>query len=126
MLVLDELLLATDEEAICAVTPTANSPWAESGKMECLAVVEWMAQAVGAYVGALRRRRGLPAQPGFFVESRKMSLYQEQVTFGRRYLVWAQPIWMQGASGRFRCRVTEPLAETIVAEGSILVHEPKK
>jgi predicted hotdog family 3-hydroxylacyl-ACP dehydratase len=124
LLLLKEVVSFNDQHISCLVDATANIPFADAEGVDCVVTTEWMAQAVGAFVGAKKRSEGRAPQVGFIIGIRKVDFHAPKVKNAADVRVIAEPVWVDRASGSFNCSVIDMTNNNIIATGSLTVHEP--
>lgn len=125
-LVLLEKVLSFDEHHMtCLVDLKASQIFSSDDHIDVIIATEWMAQAVGAFVGAQKRVTGQSPRIGFIIGARKVDFHVSKVNKDSVLRVSAEPVWVDRASGSFNCTVTDILNNKVIAEGSLTVHEPE-
>lgn len=124
MLLLERLVKFTDEEVECSVNTSAGGIFVKDGQIDAIVATEWMAQTVGAYVGATRFRASESPRIGFVIGARRVDFHAAHVEVGTPLRVHARPIWIDRGNGNFKCWVSELGSGRRIAEGSLTVHEP--
>lgn len=124
LLLLKEVVSFDDRHISCLVDAPANVPFADAEGVDCVVATEWMAQAVGAFVGAKKRSEGRAPQVGFIIGIRKVDFHTPKVKNAAHVRVTAEPVWVDRASGSFNCSVMDMTNNNIIATGSLTVHEP--
>ena len=120
-----ERVVAFSNDGIECVVKTKDTPFNHEGAIDIVVATEWMAQAVGAYVGATRREKGESPRVGFIIGSRRLDFHVNRVPSDAVLRVHARPVWIDRGNGSFQCRVEEVDSGRILAEGSLTVHEPE-
>jgi predicted hotdog family 3-hydroxylacyl-ACP dehydratase len=124
MLVLDEVLSCTEQEIVCGAGVADTCPFVRAGQLPGLALLEYMAQAIGVYVTLQRQRHqgGAPEpHPGYLIGARDVELHVPSLAVGELLKVHARLDWNEAQVARFSCRVSN--AEGCVAEGRLTVYE---
>jgi len=124
LLLLKEVLAFDDQHISCAVDAKANDLFADADGVDAVVTTEWMAQAVGAFVGAKKRSEGRAPQVGFIIGIRKVDFHAAKVKNAADMRVTAVPVWVDRASGSFNCTVIDMTNNNLIATGSLTVHEP--
>jgi predicted hotdog family 3-hydroxylacyl-ACP dehydratase len=120
-----ERVVAFSNDGIECVVKTNDTPFSRGGTIDIVVATEWMAQAVGAYVGATRQAKGESPRIGFIIGSRRLDFHVNRVALGADLRVHVRPVWIDRGNGSFQCRVEEFGSGRILAEGSLTVHEPE-
>ncbi len=118
---LDSLVEASAERLIARVRITRDSPFFEGDGVEGLVMIEYMAQAIAAFSGHLRRASGAPIQLGFLLACRQMTLAVDHLSDGDELLVEARHVWSSPPLAQFDCEVTRN-GKTI-AKATLSVYE---
>jgi predicted hotdog family 3-hydroxylacyl-ACP dehydratase len=124
MSVLERVLACDDREVTCEAHVADDCPFVRAGELPGVALVEYMAQAVAAYVSLGRRRtHGSQAKPrpGYLIGARDVELRVGSVPVGERFEVNARLEWNDGQVARFSCRVVA--GERCLAQGQLTVYE---
>jgi predicted hotdog family 3-hydroxylacyl-ACP dehydratase len=122
MVLLDSVEQADATCVECSVLLSDRDPFMVQGRVRGVVCLEYMAQAVGAFVGLERRGRGLRPQIGYIVGVRSLTLHQAYLQRGARLKVCATLTWSDVETATFDATVT--CDEQLVAEGQISVYQP--
>lgn len=125
LLLLGQVVSFDDQHITCTVDPGANALFEDEGGVDAVVATEWMAQAVGAFVGAKKRSQGRAPRVGFIIGIRKVDFHASKVKNAAELQVTATPTWVDQTSGSFNCIVKNMITNELVAEGSLTVHEPE-
>ena len=106
MLLLDGVVAFDDRSLTARVRLTEASPFVEDGHVPGLVAIEYMAQAIAAYAGAVLRQRGEPPKLGFLLSCREMVIDVPQLSVGDELHVTARQVWTDAVLGSFDCAVT--------------------
>jgi predicted hotdog family 3-hydroxylacyl-ACP dehydratase len=82
MLLVDELLAWTPEQARVRAQVRAGSPFVEAGRAPAVALLEIMAQAIAAATGMARRQVGGPPVRGVLLGTRELELAVDELAVG--------------------------------------------
>jgi predicted hotdog family 3-hydroxylacyl-ACP dehydratase len=99
-----------------------RDPFMTEGRVRAVVCLEYIAQAIGAFVGLERRSRGLRPQIGYIVGMRTLVLHREYLERGSRLRVCATLTWSDRETATFDGTVDcegQP-----IAEGQITVYQP--
>ena len=124
MILLERVVRFSDEGIECVVK-TTGTPFVSENSVDIIVATEWMAQAVGTFVGAGRQKKGEEPRIGFIIGSRRIDFHVDRVAADTELRVHACPVWIDRGNGNFRCRVEERSTGRVLAEGSLTVHEPE-
>ena len=86
--------------------------------------LEYMAQAIAAHAGLLRRRSGLEPRLGFLIGTRLLELRCEQFLVGCRLRTTAKVKWFEGEMAIFECSIYEFSSDRLLAKGDLNVYQP--
>lgn len=124
MLLLERIASCSDDGMECVVK-TRDTPFTSGDFVDIIVSTEWMAQAVGAFVGASRQKKGEAPRIGFIIGTRRIDFHVTRVRTDTELRVHVSPVWIDRGNGSFRCRVEEFSTGRVLAEGSLTVHEPE-
>ncbi|MCO5169006.1 MAG: 3-hydroxylacyl-ACP dehydratase [Planctomycetes bacterium] len=113
-LLLDEVVAADDAAMTCRVTVREGSAYARDGVVPAVVALEYMAQAVGAWIGLGAYARAEPPRVGLLLAARDLVLHVEGFAPGDVIDVRVERTWTDGAAGAFRgvaTRAGAPVAE---------------
>lgn len=130
MRLIDEVLAydAAAEAIRCGAVPRPGGVFVRDGKLPAITALEYMAQAVAAYVTLERLvRQGSDleqARPrvGYIVRARNLSLAVRHFEVGVPLSIRASMTWHDGATADFDCQVE--IDERSAASVQLLVFEP--
>lgn len=107
MVLLDRLIGFTEEEGLATaeVVLRGDSMFVRDGKARAVVTVEYMAQAVAAYVGLIAKKKGGEIEIGFLIGIREMKLHQSHLHAGDVLEVEAKHVWGDMKLGSFRAAV---------------------
>lgn len=125
MILLQKVLSFDETHMTCLVDLKASLIFSNDDEIDAIIATEWMAQTVGAFVGAQKRSSGQPPRIGFIIGARKVDFHVSKVNKDSVLHASVKPVWVDKASGSFNCSVTDILNNKVVAEGSLTVHEPE-
>ena len=106
MILIDEILDIGERSLSARVALSEGSPFVEDGKLPALVTIEYMAQSVAAFAGALRRAAGKPVRLGFLIACREMELEVDSLFVGDELEVTVNQVWTDEQLGKFDCLVT--------------------
>lgn len=101
----------------------ASSPFCEAEGVPACVALEYMAQAMALVVGRLRASRGLSAQIGFVLGSRKMETFVPFFERGARYRVTAACTYEDESFGSFDCTVSS-VSGALAARATMTAYQP--
>jgi predicted hotdog family 3-hydroxylacyl-ACP dehydratase len=125
MSLLQEVLSFGGGEVACAARVTEDCPFLRKGVLPGVALLEYMAQAIAAFVTLERRRTSNSdsgPRTGYLVAARDVEVYVPSLVVGDRFEVRAVLDWTEAQVARFSCQV---MADRCLASGRLTVYEPK-
>jgi predicted hotdog family 3-hydroxylacyl-ACP dehydratase len=123
MLLLDRVVSFDDESLAAEVTIRSDSLFCTEGGVGAWVGMEYMAQAIGAYVGYRARLRGEPVKIGLLLGVRHYNCSCPIFTLGSVLRVYVQCVFRgDDQMGAFECRIDD--IETPVATATITVFQP--
>lgn len=122
MILLDAVTRADKTRVECSVLLSERDPFMVQGQLRSVVCLEYMAQAVGAFVGLERRARGLRPQIGYIVGVRSLAFNRAFLEVGNRLSVCAEMTWNDLETATFNATVE--CAGQQVAQGQITVYQP--
>lgn len=122
MILLDAVTRADKARVECSVVLSERDPFIAQGRVRSAVCMEYMAQAVGAFVGLERRARGLRPQIGYVVGVRSLVFSRAFLELGDRLSVSAELTWSDLETATFSATVE--CAGQQVAQGQITVYQP--
>ena len=122
MLLLDQVLSYEPPTVTCGLHLKEGALFVRNGQVSSAVGLEYMAQAIAAYVGMERRLAGLPPLHGYLVGARAFQVNVPHINVGNELQVSATLTWNDSHSGAFACRI-ERGAE-LVASAHLTVYQP--
>jgi predicted hotdog family 3-hydroxylacyl-ACP dehydratase len=119
MLLIDELLAWSPEQARVRAQVRAGSPFVEAGRAPALVLVELMAQAVAAASGMARRQTGAPPVRGVLLGTRELELMIDELAVGDALTIDVARQLDDGTVARYACSVER--AGRIIARAELNV-----
>ncbi|WP_077535186.1 hotdog family protein [Pseudoalteromonas aliena] len=127
MILIESLLSYSEDEAQCGVTVTEHSPFFSPviNGVPSYVGIEYMAQSIAAYAGALANDGNKPVKIGFLIGTRKYQTYQPFFKKGSKLTINAHKLY-QDESGLsvFECQIHD--CETVLCQAKINVFQPKE
>lgn len=122
MSLLDELVSYDHDSLVASVHLTEHSVFAEPQGVPAWVGIEYMAQAIAAYAGALAKEVGDPVSIGFLIGTRKYSSNQAYFPLGTTLRITVcKELQADNGLAAFSCNIT---AEGIEATASLNVFQP--
>jgi predicted hotdog family 3-hydroxylacyl-ACP dehydratase len=122
MILLDEILGYDEATLVAGLTVRATSLFLEGEGIAVHVGLEYMAQACGAYAGALARDRGEPVRIGFVLGTRRYRAFLPWFRLGDRLVVSASLLYGDAQMGAFDCRIE--IDGRLAAEAQLNVYQP--
>ena len=126
MILIDSLLTHSEDEAQCGVTITEQSPFfspAFNGVPSYIGV-EYMAQSIAAYAGALANDENKPVKIGFLIGTRKYQTYQPCFKNGSKLTIEVKKLYQEESGlSVFECQIVA--CETLLCQAKINVFQPE-
>jgi predicted hotdog family 3-hydroxylacyl-ACP dehydratase len=122
MLLLDHVVAFGDERVSCSATPRADSIFLTNGQIPGVLTLEYMAQAVAAYVGLSRHGEGGKAKIGYIISARNFELSAEYLHLDEELTIHAHMSWSDEVTAKFDCRVSQ--GDDELASTQLTVFEP--
>jgi predicted hotdog family 3-hydroxylacyl-ACP dehydratase len=126
MILIDSLSHYSDENACCAVLITEQSPFYNPaiGGVPSYIGVEYMAQSIAAYAGALASDSEQQIKIGFLIGSRKYQTHHSVFTKGSTLAIKVQKLYQEESGlSVFDCQIWT--ADTLLCEAKINVFQPE-
>lgn len=127
MVLLDKFIEADSESAYCKVFITPESLFysPEQKGVPVYVGIEYMAQTIAAYSGALAQREGGDPKVGFLLGTRKYSPTQTLFTNGQELHIKATKV-VQDSNGLsvFECSIAADEEENAVVQAKLNVFQP--
>jgi 3-oxoacyl-[acyl-carrier-protein] synthase I len=120
MILLDRVVSVEDGRLIAAVELRADSMFVRDGRARAIVTVEYMAQAVAAYVGTLSRQQKEPVEIGFLIGIREMTLSVDYLEAGDVLEIEAQHVWGDDKLGSFKTATRR--GSEIISEAALTVY----
>ena len=122
MLLIDAVVVASDDSIECAARVRNDNPFLRHGSMRPSVCLEYMAQTVAAFAGLCANEPG-PAQIGYLIGANRVVLRAETLKLGDQLNVHARRRWGDVSLGQFECSVVRDGA--VIAEAVISVYRPR-
>lgn len=121
MILIDELLSATETTLTARVLLRDDSPFVQDGRVSSLIAVEYMAQSIAAMAGLRRWGRGEEVKLGFLLGCRELAIEIPELRTGDDLTVEVRETWTTEELGHFQCSVTR--GAQLVAAGVLSVYQ---
>lgn len=122
MLLLDEMLAYDADGARAVTTIGPTTLFLDGGAVPAHVGLEYMAQACGAFAGALARDAGEPVKIGFLLGTRHYRAYVPAFRLGERLTVSVGVVYRDEEMGAFDCRIE--IGDRLAAEAQLTVYQP--
>ncbi|MGF7172644.1 3-hydroxylacyl-ACP dehydratase [Azospirillum doebereinerae] len=124
MILLDRVLSRHAARLTAGVTVRPDAPFFRAGRgIAAHIAIEWMAQACGAFVGAVALEAGGPVRLGFLLGSRDFHAARNWFPEGETLTVSVAPHYQDGEMAVFDC-VVATQDETPVATAQLTLYQP--
>lgn len=123
MILLDEVLRCDETSLVAAATITRASLFLEPEGVPAYVGIEYMAQACGAYAGAIARAEGEPVRIGFLLGTRRYETAAPWFRVGDRLTVSVSVIYRDSEMGAFDCRIER--GGELLAAAQLNLYQPK-
>jgi predicted hotdog family 3-hydroxylacyl-ACP dehydratase len=124
MLLLDEVIGFDDKRILAGVHITESSGFITPKGVPGHVAIEYMAQACGAYAGAIALDQGLPVTIGLLIGTRRCSVQMPWFRIDDRLLVSAAIVFRDEQLAAFDCKIE--VGGKVVAEAQLKVYQPDK
>lgn len=108
MILLDSLVSADEEQAVCLVNITPDSAFYNSQRNAVASYIgiEYMAQAIAAYAGVLAHAQCEAIRIGFLIGSRKVKIHHSEFKLGATLLVTVVKLYQEESGlSVFDCKI---------------------
>ena len=122
MILLDEIVSCDQASLVAAVTVGEATLFREPEGVPVHVGLEYMAQACGAYAGAVARESGEPVRIGFLLGTRQYRAHVPWFRLGDRLTVSATLLYQDEQMGAFDCRIE--VRGRLAAEAQLNVYQP--
>lgn len=124
MLLLDFIVAHDAQGVVAEVTIGEDTLFLEPGGVPSYVGLEYMAQACGAYAGALGRIKGEPVKIGFLLGTRDFKAGRAFFRRGERLTVTATQLYSEDGMGAFDCRID--IDGQSAATARLTVYQPQE
>lgn len=122
MLLLDEALGYSAEEAVTRAVIRRDHPFAEAWGVPAHVGIELMAQSCAVFVGAHAQASGEAVKLGFLLGTRRYEAYEEGFGFGDDLRITARVVFREDEMGVFDCHIERDGAR--IAAAQLTVYQP--
>lgn len=123
MLLLDKVIGYNEAEVIASVIITESSRFLTQERVPGHVAIEFMAQACGAYAGAIALDAGTPIKIGLLLGTRMCRVSVPWFRVGDRLVVSASLILHDEPLAAFDCKIE--ISGRLVAEAQLKVYQPQ-
>jgi predicted hotdog family 3-hydroxylacyl-ACP dehydratase len=110
------------EHIVCRVTLRGAHAFVENGAAETIVAIEWMAQAVAAFVGLEDANKGTAPRPGYLVAIPEARLLRDSVAVGTTVSLTCTRRFGDELLASFTCVARQ--GDDLLAEAVINVYRP--
>lgn len=122
MLLLDEVVGYDDTSLVAGVTITQSSLFAGPQGVPGHVAIEYMAQACGAFAGAIALDGAMPVKIGFLLGTRMCRVMMPWFRIGDRLLISASLVFHDEQMAVFDCKIE--VDGQLAAEAQLKVYQP--
>lgn len=123
MLLLDKVTGYNETEVVAGVTITESSRFLSSEGVPGHVAIEFMAQACGAYAGAMALDAGAPVKIGLLLGTRMCRVLVPWFGVGDQLIVSASIVFHDEQLAAFDCKIE--IGGRLVAEAQLKVYQPQ-
>jgi predicted hotdog family 3-hydroxylacyl-ACP dehydratase len=123
MLLLDKVTGYNETEVVASVTITESSRFLSSEGVPGHVAIEFMAQACGAYAGAMALDAGAPVKIGLLLGTRMCRVLVPWFRVGDQLIVSASIVFHDEQLAAFDCKIE--IGGRLVAEAQLKVYQPQ-
>jgi predicted hotdog family 3-hydroxylacyl-ACP dehydratase len=123
MLLLDKVTGYNETEVVASVTITESSRFLSSEGVPGHVAIEFMAQACGAYAGAMALDAGAPVKIGLLLGTRMCTVLVPWFRVGDQLIVSASIVFHDEQLAAFDCKIE--IGGRLVAEAQLKVYQPQ-
>jgi predicted hotdog family 3-hydroxylacyl-ACP dehydratase len=123
MLLLDKVIGYNEAQVVASVIITESSPLLTSEGVPGHVAVEYMAQACGAYAGAMALDAGAPVKIGLLLGTRMCRVLVPWFRIGNRLTVSASIVFHDEQLAAFDCKIE--IGDRLVADAQLKVYQPQ-
>jgi predicted hotdog family 3-hydroxylacyl-ACP dehydratase len=124
MLLLDEIVGLDESSVTARVRIGSQSPFFDGSGVPSYVGLEYMAQACGAFVGALAVAAGRAPRIGYLLGTRNFVARIGRFASGDELDVVATCVYRDEEMGAFDCRIRR--GEAVLAEAQLNVYQPRE
>ncbi len=125
MALLDKIIKIDEKSVECSFNPIKAKHFCQRNQqVPSWLALEYMAQAIGVYVGWHDQKKGLPVKLGFLIGCRKLLLNEDFFIENGSYFVEAELFFKDENLGSFKCVIYANEREKVIAEGTVNVYQP--
>ena len=123
MLLLDKVTGYNETEVVASVIITESSRFLSSEGVPGHVAIEFMAQACGAYAGAMALDAGAPVKIGLLLGTRMCTVLVPWFRVGDQLIVSASIVFHDEQLAAFDCKIE--IGGRLVAEAQLKVYQPQ-
>jgi predicted hotdog family 3-hydroxylacyl-ACP dehydratase len=121
MLLVDKVIGYNESEVVVCITITGSSRFLTSDGVPGHVGIEYMAQACGAYAGAMALDAGAPVKVGLLLGTRLCRVWVPWFRIGDRLLVSASIVFHDEQLAAFDCKIE--IGGRLVADAQLKVYQ---
>jgi predicted hotdog family 3-hydroxylacyl-ACP dehydratase len=124
MLLIDRLIVATDDYATAEVLVRSNGLFVRDGKVPAWVGIEYMAQTIAAWAGARAKKAEIPVKIGFLLGTRRYETSVPEFSCGEKLCIKVVcELIGENGLGMFNCQILS--ADQVIARAQVSVYEPE-
>lgn len=124
MLLLDRLVEAGKNHAVCEVVIRADGPFCGDTGVPVYVGIEYMAQTVAAYSGWQRSCTGHPIEIGFLLGTPQFQSFCDEFRVGQTLRVKVTHVWGDDQLVRFGCTISDAHTGALLQQADLSVFKP--
>jgi predicted hotdog family 3-hydroxylacyl-ACP dehydratase len=125
MILIDRLLEAKEQEALCEVTINPDSMFLEAAGVPAFVGIEYMAQSIAAHIGYQHYLANEPITLGLLMGTRRLEMSCQFFALGQTLRIHVSHVWGKLELKRFRCTITSPTTEARLQHAELHIFKPK-
>ena len=125
MILIDRLLEANEQEAICEVTITPESMFLEAAGVPAFVGIEYMAQSIAAHGSYQHYLVNESIAVGLLMGTRRLETVCQFFALGETLRIHVSHVWGTHELMRFRCTITAAITGALLQHAELHVFKPK-
>jgi predicted hotdog family 3-hydroxylacyl-ACP dehydratase len=125
MILIDQMIDATETGSMCEVTIGPQTLFIEAAGVPAFVGLEYMAQAVAAYGGYKSYRAGEPIAIGLLLGTPELRTYCQFFDCGQTLQIQVTHVWGEHELMQFHCTIQEASTGKLLQQAELNVFKPK-